>query len=364
MNRKKILMNDALKNDENFLQFLAQEARSDEYISRKKQTEQGPHPTDDMLYDYVLGNIGEHEAQIIREHIAFCGLCAQEVLQLRITEEKLKEHLLNYVNTLSFMGYVRNIFSTVIICAFRIFSKTVLPIKRFAKSFYKSSDYAAGQYIFSGVRRIYLASGLCAAGIFWLFIVKFIIPIWFSQPDLISESYRAAKISFSQSSPDLRLPWEKPAAAFGFASGRLSPANRAFGAGLWAGRAELSGEQSASMPKFLSPKWQGRIKKDHWSETQWEPFYSAGRWCLLAQAVCMLQENIPYDFWEKQIPILNQIQKDFEKLPETVRQEYEIPYKTLGCVESAIKDKQNRPCKTVASEIAPLIIYLSPESEK
>jgi len=314
-------MNDALKNDENFLQFLAQEARSDDYKERKKQTEQGPHPADDMLYDYVLGNICEHEAQIIREHIAFCGLCAQEVLQLRITEEKLEEHLLNYVNTLSFMGYIRN--------------------------------------IFSGVRRIHLASGLCAAGICWLFIVK-IIPIWFSHPDLISESYRAAKNSFSQSSPDLSLPWEKPAAALGFASGRHSSANRAFGAGLWAGRAEISGEQMASMPKFLSPKWQGRIKKDHWSETQWAPFYSAGRWCLLAQAVCMLQENIPYDFWEKQIPVLNQIQKDFEKLPETVRQEDEIPYKTLGRVESAIKDKQNRPCKTVASEIAHLIIYLSP----
>jgi len=324
MNRKKINMNDALKNDEIFLQFLAQEARSDSYRERKKQTEQGPHPPEDMLYDYVLGNVGEHEAQIIREHIAFCGLCAQEVLQLRITEEKLKEDLWNYANTLSFMGYIRN--------------------------------------IFSGVRRIYLASGLCAAGICWLFTVEYIIPILFP-PDLIGESYRM--ISF-QKDPykTLSLPWEKPAAALGFTSGRLSPANRAFGAGLWAGRAELSGEPLASMPKFLSPKWQGRIKKDHWSKTQWVPFYSAGRWCLLAQAVCNSKDGISYEFWEKQIVILSQIQKDFEKLPETVKQEYEILYKILGCVESAIKDKQNRPCKTVASEIAPLIIYLSPESEK
>ncbi|OQX04858.1 MAG: hypothetical protein BWK80_53060 [Desulfobacteraceae bacterium IS3] len=321
MNRKKINMNDALKNDEIFLQFLAQEARSDSYRERKKQTEQGPHPPEDMLYDYVLGNVGEHEAQIIREHIAFCGLCAQEVLQLRITEEKLKEDLWNYANTLSFMGYIRN--------------------------------------IFSGVRRIYLASGLCAAGICFL-IVKFII----LQPDPISESYRAAKTLFSQSSPDLSLPWEKPAAALGFTSGRPSPANRAFGAGLWAGRAEISGEPLDSMPEFLSPEWKGRIKKDHWSKTQWEPFYSAGRWCLLAQAVCNSKDGISYEFWEKQIVILSQIQKDFEKLPETVKQEYEILYKILGCVESAIKDKQNRPCKTVASEIAPLIIYLSPESEK
>jgi len=42
------------------------------------------------------------------------------------------------------------ILSTVINCAFRIFSKTilqiVLPIKRLAKSFYKSADYASGQY--------------------------------------------------------------------------------------------------------------------------------------------------------------------------------------------------------------------------
>jgi len=44
-----------------------------------------------------------------------------------------------------------HILFTVIICVFQIFCKTVLqtvlPIKRFAKSFYKSAIYAGGQYI-------------------------------------------------------------------------------------------------------------------------------------------------------------------------------------------------------------------------
>jgi len=44
----------------------------------------------------------------------------------------------------------RYILSTVIICVFRILCKTVLqtvlPIKRFAKSFYKSAIYAGVEY--------------------------------------------------------------------------------------------------------------------------------------------------------------------------------------------------------------------------
>lgn len=323
MNRKKINIDDALKNDENFLQFLAQEAQSDSYRERKKQTEQGPHPTDDMLYDYVLGYLDEREAGIIREHIAFCGLCAQEVLQFRMIEENLEEKLVKQADTLSLKTRI--------------------------------------QLLFSGMRKIYLTPGLCAAGICLL--------IWLIyQPDPLSESYRMISALGLQTKFDesLSLPWEKPAAAFGFTSHRHSPApaNRAFGAGLWAGRAELCRDKSSAMPESLSPKPQDGIKKDHWSKTQWAPFYSAGRWCLLAQAVCMLQENIPYEFWEKQILILNQIQKDFEKLPETVRQEDEILYKTLERVESAIKDARARPCRTVASEIVPLIGYMSPESEK
>jgi hypothetical protein len=61
-----------------------------------------------------------------------------------VTDEKTIQHCKKMWLSLA-------ILSTVIICAFRIFCKTilqiVLPIKRLAKPFYKSADYAGGQYI-------------------------------------------------------------------------------------------------------------------------------------------------------------------------------------------------------------------------
>jgi hypothetical protein len=86
------------QNDEDFLTLVAQEARSDNYQKALRNVEQGPHPTDEMLYDYVWGELDKQEARIIRIHIAFCGICAEEVLRLRLVEEELEEKVLDWMN--------------------------------------------------------------------------------------------------------------------------------------------------------------------------------------------------------------------------------------------------------------------------
>jgi hypothetical protein len=84
--------------EKDFLGLLAQEACSDSYQEALRNVKQGPHPTDEMLYDYVWGNLDRHEARIIRVHIAFCEICAEEVLRLRLVEEELEERLLDWMN--------------------------------------------------------------------------------------------------------------------------------------------------------------------------------------------------------------------------------------------------------------------------
>jgi len=84
--------------DEDFLALLAQEACSDSHQEALRNVEQGPHPMDEMLYEYVWGKLDRQEAGIIRAHITFCGICAEEVLRLRLVEEELEKNLWDWIN--------------------------------------------------------------------------------------------------------------------------------------------------------------------------------------------------------------------------------------------------------------------------
>ncbi len=92
--KKKIGLKEALRNDGNFLAFLAQEARSDEYRKLKKKA----HPTKKMLYDYVLGWLDKKDAMKIRNHFSFCGSCADEVLRIMRIERDLEKKSVAWVN--------------------------------------------------------------------------------------------------------------------------------------------------------------------------------------------------------------------------------------------------------------------------
>ena len=88
----------ALKSDESFLEFLKQGAESDDYQKSKERVEKGPHPTREMLYDYVLNWTAQTEDEKIMDHIAFCPVCSKEVLSIMKIENELDEDMLDWAD--------------------------------------------------------------------------------------------------------------------------------------------------------------------------------------------------------------------------------------------------------------------------
>jgi hypothetical protein len=87
-----------LQKTEDSLAFFIQEVSSPEYLGAKRRIEAGSHPTDRMLYNYVLNWVYENDAKIIMKHLAFCGICAAKVLQIRQVEGELEEKLSDWTD--------------------------------------------------------------------------------------------------------------------------------------------------------------------------------------------------------------------------------------------------------------------------
>ncbi len=210
------------------------------------------------------------------------------------------------------------------------------------------------------------ASGLAfaMAACLVLFFNFYIPPV----ENLLTESYQTAftqEMTFKYDNMDkaLSFPWEKTDQAYGFSpSDRSDPACRAFGAGLWSGRQELpKGKKATPMPRFLSLKWKDETgtKGDNWTETQWSPYFSMGRWCFLLRVVCMSDTDILPGFWDQQNLILKEIQKHFEKNGEDAR----VVSQRLGNIKSVLN--RNSPGKKqrriIVSELDMVIEHLSPQ---
>ena len=102
MKKKRKKLKEALKSDESFLEFLKQGAESDDYQKLKERVEKGPHPTREMLYDYVLNWTDQTDDEKIMDHIAFCPVCSKEVLSIMKIEHELEEDMLDWVNQQTF----------------------------------------------------------------------------------------------------------------------------------------------------------------------------------------------------------------------------------------------------------------------
>ena len=109
---------------------------------------------------------------------------------------------------------------------------------------------------------------------------------WPPAPDLakrIDSSYVQARASapseVAETARELRLPWGEE--ALSFSGSAALPAQRAFGAGLWAGRAALLGTAaSPAIPPDLAPPAQGS-----WLNSEWSDFYQLGRWVLVLRTL-------------------------------------------------------------------------------
>ena len=99
MKKNKIGLDKALENSGDFLAFLGQEARSEEYGKLKEHARKNKaHPTGGMLYDYALGRTDEKDTMKIRNHISFCDDCSDEVLRIMGIEGDLEEEAAGWAN--------------------------------------------------------------------------------------------------------------------------------------------------------------------------------------------------------------------------------------------------------------------------
>lgn len=106
-------LKEALKSNKGFLEFLKQEAESGEYQKLKERIEKGPHPTREMLYDYVLNWTEEIDDEKIMDHIGFCSICSKEVLSIMKIEQELEEDMLDWANKQPLIQRLKNLVSSL-----------------------------------------------------------------------------------------------------------------------------------------------------------------------------------------------------------------------------------------------------------
>ena len=96
---KTIINPDTISGDGKFLSWLVHEASSDSHQEARRAVEDGPHPTDDMLYRYVWNELEPQETRWVQAHIAFCGFCAEEVFRLGLASEAEEESIDRWINS-------------------------------------------------------------------------------------------------------------------------------------------------------------------------------------------------------------------------------------------------------------------------
>jgi len=190
---------------------------------------------------------------------------------------------------------------------------------------------------------------------------------------LLSETYKTVhRQNLTFSADSLNLPWEQPSPSFGFAPApRTSDSYRAFGAGLWHGKQELNKKTAGlTIPPFFTPSWNGKsqLKADKWSDTPVAVCFRMGRHCLLLRAVCLSDDPIPDDFWEKQIAIVEIIREDMNKLSDGIITDKQWIVAKLAKIQSGLdairQDKKGkRKYRELAEDLDVLIDFMSPRKD-
>ncbi len=186
-----------------------------------------------------------------------------------------------------------------------------------------------------------------------------LVVLWPLVPDIsqrVDKQY-ASGILFSEAltrmAEGLPLPWE--AAALGFTQSKPSLPSRAFGAGVWSGRARMMGEKKESLFGALSAPDNGL-----WSETQWADYYQFGRWAALLWALSS-SEQTSVD-WDEHRRIALALQARMTERPE-IEQESMRAVRELKQIEqlvTAISSKEPGAYPRLSRRLVLMIQQLSP----
>ena len=91
MPRSKKKLDGVFDNPENVYQFFRKYSQSESFREWKKQIEEGPHPTTEILFDYSVGMLPDSEQEVWLEHIAHCIRCTKEVYSIRGAQRRLSK---------------------------------------------------------------------------------------------------------------------------------------------------------------------------------------------------------------------------------------------------------------------------------
>lgn len=91
-NIKKNAIQPISSNEEILCELIERDVRSDSYqvLFQQECRHKMPHPSANMLYNYVLDMLEANESQIVQNHLTFCGQCADEVLRMIRIEEEIE----------------------------------------------------------------------------------------------------------------------------------------------------------------------------------------------------------------------------------------------------------------------------------
>jgi len=86
-------LKDAVRQEADFLGFVAQHARKEAFRTRRHTTKNGPHPTKEMLLDYVWDTLDADKHGILRTHLAGCSHCSYLAARLGAIRRNAEERL-------------------------------------------------------------------------------------------------------------------------------------------------------------------------------------------------------------------------------------------------------------------------------
>jgi hypothetical protein len=101
----------ALKNNDSFIEYIKKQATTSDYYEKKKEAEQGPHPSSELLYDFVLNWADVKIESTIMDHIAYCSICSRQILEIMEIESEIDNEIFSLSDNLSVSERIRNIIS-------------------------------------------------------------------------------------------------------------------------------------------------------------------------------------------------------------------------------------------------------------
>ena len=98
MKKQHTTLKDAARQEADFLSFVAQKASAAAFQAQRQRTEKGPHPTKEMLLDYVWDTLDSGKRSILRTHLSGCSYCSHLVTRLGTIRREAGEALGSWSN--------------------------------------------------------------------------------------------------------------------------------------------------------------------------------------------------------------------------------------------------------------------------